>query len=329
MYVRIALIALLMMPALSSAQEQSLLLKGEKDQVITALKKAIDDEFGDAKPITVPGRQGYVVNYRAFLTGPSSFAAFITPMAFEDEWSVSAFAVDFDTRSSLGSNKGRIQDVIERLKKSELGPVQIITNRNSYRALGPQSIRCAEKMVTDPKLNLIESKIPLLKPELATLIQLSDDSKPSLEESKQVAAWSAMRDVCFNLVRTNMTYYPADPRMAMMIQSKESADERILALYKGTLTYGQFNSQRKQSSSSSAQNQINKSAEIDKQNAQNAALLADKQAAFELERQRVMAEQMKAQALQTQANKPTPRPVSPGISCTTTNTPGGSVTNCD
>lgn len=334
MFLRLVLTASFLLPLALKAQDLNLVLKGDKEQVLAVVKRAIDEEMSNAiggtQPVAVNGRQGYALNYRSFLTGPSGFAAFIYPMAFEDEWTVSAYMVGFETKSSIGSNKGLIKDVIDRLQKADLGAVELVADRTNYRPLGPQSQRCVEKMASDPKLALLSSKVQLFYPDRATLIQLSDESKPSAEEAKQIAAWSAMRDICFNLVKINMSFYPADPRMALQIQGKESTDALLLALYKGSLTYGQFNSQRKQSANNVIQNQINSTVEINRQNAQNAAQNAEKQAAFELERQRVQAEQMKAQALQTQANKPNPISPSLSITCRTNSMGyGSSTTQCD
>lgn len=330
MFLRLVFLSALFIPFASFSQETTILLKGEKQQVLAVIKTAMDAEISNGQSVLPTGGQGYILNYRSFFSGPSSVAAFITPMAYQDEWVVSSYLVKFSYRSTSMSNRGVVVDVIAGIKKLTQLSVEIVNDRTDYRPLNEQADRCANKFGTDSKLELLKTKVNIFGSD-ASLVQLSDDTKPSEEERRLIATWAAMRDVCVSLVKLDMSFYAANPLMTQRLQSFANQESLILALYQGKLTYGEFNTKRKQNAVLNDQSMIATTIEINKQNELAAAQNAEKQAAFELEKQRVLAEQIKAQALQTQANKPAPAPApTPSFSCRTNNTGlGSSTTYCN
>ncbi len=115
-------------------------------------------------------------------------------------------------------------------------------------------------------------------------------------------AWANKRDKCFELRKSNMLFYPLDTRIPLILESWDTVNTLILNLYKGTLTYGDFNSQRKAFAREATGKLANASSNMakDQENAQTTANQAKRQ--NKIEQSRLAIEQQKADAMQTQAN---------------------------
>lgn len=311
----------LLVPILSLAQVD-IYLRGEEQAVKAIVQEAINKELENSlgKQTSSPKYgAGYIVSYKSFLTGPSVVESYLMPIAYLDELKASGYWVRLVSKVTFGSNGGVAADIASRLSElasnSDPTKVQLIQNKTEYFPLLQQSQKCTAKIESDQELSLLSSKVPLLSAQRATLIQMSDLTKPNELEKRQIALWSYKRDQCFQLLQIALNYAPPDPRTQILLRGKRQADDLILSLYQEKITFGEFNSERKKYSESSSEAVMQKNLDLDKAELERQILISNQQKAFELEKQRIQVEKDKADAIRNATHQPTLSPATNSINC--------------
>lgn len=104
------------------------------------------------------------------------------------------------------------------------------------------ALECYASMPARPPLALLADKIMLSGEPKATLEMQALKSRPDADEKVALSRWTVMRDTCFELGTGWMDAIQA-PRWfrSITMQTKDSSDALAAALYRGELTYGEFN----------------------------------------------------------------------------------------
>jgi hypothetical protein len=107
------------------------------------------------------------------------------------------------------------------------------------------AIECLAEHPTRPALASLVGKVALSADPKVSLEMQAIADKPTAEEKAALSRWSVMRDTCFELGMGWMNAANA-PRWlrAVVTQSKDANDSLTSQLYRGDLTYGDFNVRR-------------------------------------------------------------------------------------
>ena len=121
------------------------------------------------------------------------------------------------------------------------------TRRNEYReAQQNLNVRCRHSF-TDLSLDVIRNKVALGSLDDTTLEMLTDQSKPTDEEKVAIQKWVWLRSYCS---REQTALYRRSSAPEHVITMDQVFSDRVLFLitdiYKGSLTYGEFNKRRKE-----------------------------------------------------------------------------------
>jgi hypothetical protein len=272
---------------LADTSDNTMLLSGQKDDVFNLFKNSLlsafpDGQFADGANF---GYVGYQTTYSSMWTGLHMVGAKIEPMTTDGYYEATAYLLRFgyktDGRFANGSQdvKKLMEEISNQATKQ--GNVTVMANRNLYRSLSEETQVCYKQLQGDPNLQLLAGKIALSNSNDATLLMLADDSKPTPPEKELISLWSAKRDKCAGLFRSLMSFYPTDPFVRFGLETASLSNELILRLYKGELTFGEFNKQRQ----TMGIERLNKSAEL-KNNLNN-----EQQKRAEIERQHQLQQQ--------------------------------------
>lgn len=291
--------------AFAEPDRLSIVLTGSREDVLSVVRKAIETEFSDGQISNWNGAIGYWVAFRSFFTGQSGLGVALRPMVNSDATEANAYQLMFSVKTNLGNGNRHIRSLIDQIGKQTVAQrgVAIASNPEAYRTLRDQAVECYKKLAGDPELEALSKKVALSRTDAVSLIMLADESKPTLTEKPIIALWAAKRDICANLMKIEFSFFPSDKNGPIQQFQMGKANELILALYKGDLTYGEYSSKRKALGLEALQKLYETTAAQNKDRTEAEALQVEKDRMFALEAQRVAAEQQKAQAMQTQANK--------------------------
>lgn len=105
-----------------------------------------------------------------------------------------------------------------------------------------QALACNLSLPTRPELAPLTGKVMVSSEPKATLEMQADISKPTATEKAAISQWVKLREGCFDLGNAWMDAINA-PRWlrSIVMQSKDASDAIASALYRGELTYGEFN----------------------------------------------------------------------------------------
>lgn len=292
--------ALFAYAAVAMGAELSILVGGNRDAVLGILRKAIDIEFNDGIRTNAQSGVGYQSSFRAFPYGDVMVVARIFPFADGGAVNPTAFKIALQTRAQQfgdGSTKGKgLLEQIAKLSSSTEG-VFPITNSDQYRDLGAQANHCVQRLIDDPELAPISSKVSLHMASNVTLSMLANTTRPSGNELEALSLWSEKRKKCFDMVTLNMSFYPPSPQSSLLSSNNEKFDRILLSLYKGEITFGEFNEQRRSNSVESVKKANEISVHSEHERSDQRARQAEAQRRSEVEAQRLAIEQQKADAM--------------------------------
>ncbi len=281
-----------------------MIVKGDKDQVMSLVHKAMQVEFSSGVVGNYDGRVGYKVYYNSFATGQTSFGIGLAPVSDGDNLMVTAYKLEIGYQTQKGS-QFYITQIAKNLKAeiakqaSVMENVSVINDAEGYKYIGEQADKCIGKLQSDPELSGISKKLSLSNASTATLAMLADDAKPTEAEKALISLWSSKRDTCFQAKVFMSTFYPSNEQWTVFLQSYNASNQLIVNLYKSAISYGEFTKQRQELNLDNQKRaqQINAKQTAQQQNN------AENERQHQLEQQRVNIEQQKANAIQTQANK--------------------------
>ncbi len=331
----IALAILLLSVGVASAGPNDLymVIKGEKDPVLSVVSKAIDAEFPDGVRTNENGNIGYKVEFRSFFSGKSGVRVYLIPMADGAATEATAYRLQFGFMAQRGDGLRHVNALKEQITKiaNQQGNVSVETNHDAYRTLWVQSEECAKKLKNDPDLTLIANKVGLSSSDQTSLSMMTDESKPTAAEKKVISQWAEKREKCFSMAKTWMTFFPPDPRALLVLENYESGNQLLLKLYKGNITYAEYNKERKALTLAARQRHNNVSVQLNKEQANAQANASERERLYQLERERIAVEQQKANAMQLEATKirVPPLPISNSTNCTTRAVGNTLQTNCN
>lgn len=305
----------------------SMVVVGQKEPVLSVIRKALDADIPNGARTDWSGRVGYWTQFRGFFTGQTGLGVEIHPMTTGDAMVPTAYKLMFAYKTQRGDGLQHIRSLIDQVAKqaSTQGDVAVATNPEAYKTLMARAGECFKALETDPELAPIASKLSLNRGDVATLAQMADETKPTGAEKAVIPVWAGKRDACNALQKLEASFIPGDIRIPVHLAAIDAMNLLILNLYKGQLTYGDFALQRKAAYATYGKQLAEISAGISKDQA-NAA---DTERQRQIEQAQLMIEQQKANALQTQANKPAPVPIQPSINCTSSAMGGVVHTNCN
>ena len=319
--------------ASAGANDLSMVVVGQKDQVLAVIHKSLETEFSNSSIGGWSGRIGYRTQFKGFFTGVTDLGAALTPMANGDAMEATAYRIEFSYKTQRNDGMTHVRSLKEQIIKQGalIGGVAVVDNPETYRTLSEQQGVCFNKLDNEPELAMISKKVALIKGDSPTLMMLADESKATEQEKAAIISWGDKRDKCNNLMKIAISFYPMDRRNSIFTEFADSANQLLLGLYKGKLTYGEFNSQRKTLATDSARRFAETTNNIiqDESNAQERA--AETAHQNQLEQSRLLVEQQKANAMQTQANKIEYHPISiPQSTNCTSRAVGDTIqTNCN
>jgi hypothetical protein len=178
------------------------------------------------------------------------------------------------------------------------------TRRNEYReAQQNLNVRCRHSF-TDPSLDVIRNKVALGSLDDTTLEMLTDQSKPTDEEKVAIQKWVWLRSYCS---REQTALYRRSSAPEHVITLDQVFSDRVLFLitdiYKGSLTYGEFNKRRKELASE-RRAKFSEMQRMDRQHAEQMAIEERKAKA-----QQDAADAAWFDAITAPARNPVPQPI--------------------
>jgi hypothetical protein len=185
----------------------------------------------------------------------------------------------------IGCQAKRFTKVIEETKEDPDREAQIIpqireeTGREPYGdAQQTLNTRCQHSL-RDTSLDIIRKKVAL-SPD-PTLEMLTNKSKPNYEEKAAIQKWVWLRSVCSSEQIDLYRRYSAEEHIITMYQAFNDRVLLLIAdLYRGSLTYGEFNRRRRKLASESRA-RFNEIQGMDRIRAEQMAIEARKAAAAE------------------------------------------------
>ena len=319
--------------AFAGANDLSMTVVGQRDQVLAVIHKSFETEFSNSSIGDWSGRIGYWAQFRGFFTGMTGISAGLAPMANGDALEATAYKIEFSYKTQRNDGMTHVRSLKEQIIKQAalIGGVAVVDNPETYRTLSEQQGVCISKLENDPELAIISKKVALSKGDSPPIMMLADESKATEQEKAAIISWGDKRDKCNNLIKIATSFYPLDKRNYIFSEFADSANQLLLSLYKGKLTYGEFNIQRKTLAADAARRFAEATNNLiqDQSNAQERSAEIARQ--NQLEQSRLLVEQQKANAMQTQANKIEYHPISiPQSSNCTSRAVGDTIqTNCN
>ncbi len=328
-WISLAFSALVLLPtAQAESNDMTILLAGQKEDVLALLRKAIEAEFPDGVRNNAPKGVGYQIQFRTFFSGTNVLSVRLFPMADGNATEPTGFLVGFDAQSSPRHANGLIEQ-IKKLAPATQGSVQLVGNRDQYRRLGEQAKVCQTNLARDERIAQLGTKVALGRSTDASLAMLADSTRPSDVERQQIEIWSSLRASCVGLLKTDFGFLDPDPRMGLLLAQFDAADRLVLALYKGELSFGEFNERRKSLVSMSQSQIAETAARLEKERGEQMARQQELARQQEIEARRMAIEQQKADAMTTQATKPPPMRSVLGTTCRSQQLGNQVHTTCD
>lgn len=297
-----AILALLIITKSSMAAqvELEMVVSGSREQVLEVIAKSMDEEFSDGARAAIADRVGYKIRFGSMGTGQSEVAVALSPLVKADENKPSAHLLNFGYQTQRNSVFFDGTNHVSSLQKkiANIGPAKgviVIADRSPYRRMFEQADRCYSQITSSPQLATIARKVALDGATKATLVMLTDDSKPTEQEKAEILQWAGMVDTCFQLRKADDEYFPHSHRGFLVLDLNAKFMQLTVELYKGNISYGEYVAKRKESSLSAQRKDAETSASINKQQIEEQAQL-DRQR--QLDSQRSM--EMLAQQLQAQ-----------------------------
>jgi len=103
---------------------------------------------------------------------------------------------------------------------------------------------CLARLAQDPALQSLASKTPLVSLKAIGLDRVTDTSKPAAAELPLIAQWGDGLKHCYDVGRAFREQI-VTPASIAVLDAQEDAQQALLArFYTGTLSYGEFNSDR-------------------------------------------------------------------------------------
>ena len=291
--------------AQAESTELTVLLAGKQDDVLALLRKGIDAEFTDGVRSNAPKGVGYQVQFRTFLSGSNILTARLFPLSSGDATEPTGYLIGFDGQGSPRHARALIEQ-IKKLAQAQQGGLHLIEDRDKYRRLGEQAKVCQSNLTRDDRLAPLGTKVALGRSTDASLSMLADTSKPTDADRQLITLWSSLRASCVGLLKTDFGFLDPDPRMGLLLAQFDAADRLVLSLYKGELTFGEFNERRKALVSMSQSQIADMAARLEKERNEQMAKQQELARQQEIEARRFAIEQQKADAMTTQATKPVP-----------------------
>jgi hypothetical protein len=305
-------------------------LVGSRENVVDLIRRSAAEEFGSTVVNRLPTGVGFSFNFMSLLSGKNYLSARVFPMATGEETEPTAFSVSFSNNAQYFDSVRAIKQLVEQMQKlsNDRSGVKFVSDKTRYRSLSDQGRVCAERLKSDPTFSNLGKRISLGKASELTLMMRTDDGTPNQAERDELAQYAQRKSACFNLVRESFDYFDPDPRMSNAVNQGAAFDAIVVKLYKGEMTFAQFNEQRDLISreASSTANSIAVQKEQDRTKLETRQAELDRQRMIEA--QRISIEQQKADAMTAAANKPAPIPQSPPISCTSSALGNRVQTNC-
>ena len=220
----------------------SIILVGEKDQVLQLIAKAIDAEFNNGTRTSYSDGVGYRTRFNSFLTGASELTVYILPMGKGESVQADGYGLEFRWQTQRQDGRRHalaiVNQIIEQGSKQTV--VTIDRNVSNYKTSNEQSGKCTSRLADDPELKSIADKVGLGGPKDQTFAMQANETLPTDEEKKIIMIWATKRDACAKGTKIQFTFWPNDPNVPIIQALLDTANQLILGLYKGALTYGQF-----------------------------------------------------------------------------------------
>ena len=298
--------------AKAGQEEFSMVLVGDKEQVLSLLHKSMQAEFTNANIGDWNGRIGYWAQFSGFFTGKTGLGVSISPLADGDGMETSAYKLNFGYETEYMDGMTHVKSLKEQIvKQAKLtGTVSIPEKTNSYKSLVTRADQCLSILENDPDLVLISKKIALSNYDDASFLMLANEDKVTESEKPIIMLWADKREKCNSLRKTAMSFFPLDPHASIALDTLSESNQLILNLYKGTLSYGEFNNKRKILANESKKKNIDVSEKLSKDREDKVAREDEINRQNQIERNRLLIEQQKADAIRNQTNNiqlPTPR----------------------
>lgn len=298
MFNRLILILVLLIPFVAKAEIQdgplTLILAGSKDQVLSVVHEAMGIEFSRGTTNNLTDQAGFRSNFRGFFTGQTEVKAWLVPVVDGDSLEPTAFQLGFSWQTQRNDGKQHVTDLIKQIRTiaAKHGDVIAADSPVGYRLLPEQTARCFGFLPDDPELASLKEKMALDSVEMVTFSMLANDSIPTDDERKAISLYASKRDTCLKPMMALKSFFPNDPVLPLYRTTLDAAEQVILSLYKGQLSYGSFAKIRKENyiRFEDARMKI-----VTEMKANDAAAL-DRAQHLALEQQRVFIEQQQAYA---------------------------------
>lgn len=171
------------------------------------------------------------------------------------------------------------------------------------------SRKCFSSLGDDPQLRVLHPKVG--KPSdhtSTTLDMLSSKDRATEEEKKAIQQWAFLRNACVDAGKRFREIHQPPMYSGLVESQNERFVVELAKLYAGDVTYGEFNSTRKQMAAQNAD--VYRNALVQEQQANRSA--QQLQAA----RKAQQAAEFNNAMILLQASRPAPLPVRPPVSCT-------------
>jgi hypothetical protein len=227
------------------------IVKGNKEQVLDLVHKAMQVEFSDGIFENLNGRIGYALQYHSFISGQTAFTVALIPMADGDDVNPTALLLEIRFKSQKGSAsymQGVAMDLKHEIIKqaSSIKDISVVNNPSDFKVTKEQADKCFDKLKSEPELQPLADKIALSNVMETTLSMLADETIPTDTEKTLISKYASMRERCEQGITAMYSYYPLDASRQIRQSFVNSATQLMVNLYKGKMTYGEFAKARKE-----------------------------------------------------------------------------------
>lgn len=323
--------------ALADTNDLTMLVAGQKDDVLSVVRNSLVAAFPDGQIANAEGNVGFRESYRSVWTGWHQVFVNLEPMTNEGSFEATAYLLRFGYQTEptrpMANGKQDVKDLMAQIEKQAPlnGKATIVSNPSTYKTMFDRYQMCFENFKDDPELQLIAKKTSLVNTNDITLFMLADESKSSSAEKDVILTWSAKRDKCAGLMKLFISFSPKDPHNPLLLEGLSAVNQMLLGLYKGELTFGEFNKRRQDYATESRKKFAELNSSLNKEQTGEQAKAAEIERQHQVELQRISVEQQKANAMLIQTMQgaaPTTRP-NANINCTSRNVGGAVQTNCN
>jgi len=132
--------------AQAATDEYSTVIAGDRDQVLSVVKTAMDSELPNGSVIPLNDQIGYAKRYGSFFMVDSAYSAVLTPMANKDDSAQVAYKVSLGSTVGALLHKSKVKSILKSIidlaqKNDEL---KVINNTDKYAAIDGRQVRSNE-----------------------------------------------------------------------------------------------------------------------------------------------------------------------------------------